>query len=637
MTEEILTDFGDITLDYDELMKKKAAVISLVINKDVKCSNPNIETFRFMGLSVEKDKKRDNEKLKSFLLEKISSLEKSQVRFLVENVTYKDFDNGKIGQWRLRLDPYSPYYDKFVFNGHSIILECFRKQKRLSVRQISLQKVSRRPYTSEGILLGPVLIIRDETNKLPDETYMRDADFEWLQDLPRRRIDLEGRLNEWNEYISTYLTSINNKQAWIAYRNLERINPSRAKIQISIQNHSKSAYRFFYPDDVVSVLKEKIPDDKEWKPNEDTSDPEQIGTIAEGIDIRKYMVPDNSYVIEEGFDSKKSGNNNREDEWIELEIELDDKYVYDIEGFVGDNDEIQISKDLLNSLPRSGSLVNSLFADKLPLILQEKAIRRLKEGNSVNPRLEDFLFDIKTAKEPSRKESINGDTLVQKALNEKQLEALEKSLNAPDISLIQGPPGTGKTTVIAELCHQTVLRGGKVLIASQSNLAVDNALSRLSNKSNIMPIRIGKHTEEGSDFVEENVVQRWFTSVKENIDNVIENQDLLIENFESYENSLKEIQKFKNLEESLINEIGAKGKELEFFNNDISRMKTKKSDYNEEINSLSCILSILNNIQSHQTYPQKEKFCKFAEIYPAIVDLLNKKLELIFTSASIPN
>jgi len=78
-----------------------------------------------------------------------------------------------------------------------------------------------------------------------------------------------------------------------------------------------------------------------------------------------------------------------------------------------------------------------------------------------------------------------------------------------------------------------------------------------------------------------------------------------------------------------------KRKEIEFFASEISSKETKKSDYNEEINSVSCILSILIDIQSHRIYPEKEKFCKFAEIYPSIVDLLNKKLELIFTSSSI--
>src|SRR5258708_35510666 len=69
--------------------------------------------------------------------------------------------------------------------------------------------------------------------------------------------------------------------------------------------------------------------------------------------------------------------------------------------------------------------------------------------------------------------------LLQPRLNDGQRAAVEGALNAPDLFLIQGPPGTGKTTVIAEICYQNALRGQRTLIASQANLAVDNALSRL--------------------------------------------------------------------------------------------------------------------------------------------------------------
>ena len=74
----------------------------------------------------------------------------------------------------------------------------------------------------------------------------------------------------------------------------------------------------------------------------------------------------------------------------------------------------------------------------------------------------------------------------------KQLEAVAKSMLARDLALIQGPPGTGKTTVIAEIIWQTLSRNpeAKVLITSQTNLAVDNALGRLKGKPGIRPARI---------------------------------------------------------------------------------------------------------------------------------------------------
>ena len=56
---------------------------------------------------------------------------------------------------------------------------------------------------------------------------------------------------------------------------------------------------------------------------------------------------------------------------------------------------------------------------------------------------------------------------------------MQKILSVPDVCLIQGPPGTGKTTVIAEAIYQLVIRNKRVLVASQANLAVDNALERL--------------------------------------------------------------------------------------------------------------------------------------------------------------
>ena len=87
--------------------------------------------------------------------------------------------------------------------------------------------------------------------------------------------------------------------------------------------------------------------------------------------------------------------------------------------------------------------------------------------------------------------------------NPGQKAAVEKVLSAEDLVLIQGPPGTGKTTVIAEICYQVALRGGRTLITSQANLAVDNALSHLVHKPVIRAVRKGraeKVGEEGQPF-----------------------------------------------------------------------------------------------------------------------------------------
>lgn len=65
--------------------------------------------------------------------------------------------------------------------------------------------------------------------------------------------------------------------------------------------------------------------------------------------------------------------------------------------------------------------------------------------------------------------------------NPSQLDAVKRSFAEDKFFLIQGPPGTGKTTVIKELIHQQLNKNedSRILIVSQSNVAVDNVLKGL--------------------------------------------------------------------------------------------------------------------------------------------------------------
>lgn len=143
------------------------------------------------------------------------------------------------------------------------------------------------------------------------------------------------------------------------------------------------------------------------------------------------------------------------------------------------------------------------------LINIERMLRAMKKvtnpggrnGFPVNMNLSNFLFDPHEVRS-SADELESVKTTILKNLNEpllrnqtKQVEAVAKTLLAKDMSIIQGPPGTGKTTVIAEIIWQTLTENpkAKILITSQTNLAVDNALERLKGKKLVRPIRIGKN------------------------------------------------------------------------------------------------------------------------------------------------
>lgn len=59
---------------------------------------------------------------------------------------------------------------------------------------------------------------------------------------------------------------------------------------------------------------------------------------------------------------------------------------------------------------------------------------------------------------------------------------IQKALACEDIFFLQGPPGTGKTTAIVEIILQTLQSkpDARILITSETHVAVDNALDRLT-------------------------------------------------------------------------------------------------------------------------------------------------------------
>lgn len=163
-----------------------------------------------------------------------------------------------------------------------------------------------------------------------------------------------------------------------------------------------------------------------------------------------------------------------------------------------------------------------------------KAMKKVTEpgnriGFPINKNLPNFLFDPCEARiynaDISEEEkrivsNLNEPLLKQQA---KQLEAVTKAILSNDMALIQGPPGTGKTTVIAEIIWQTLLKNpqSKILITSQTNLAVDNALERLAGKKLVRPIRIGnidKFENEGKVYSNDRI-RKWLNAKNEKDEN----------------------------------------------------------------------------------------------------------------------
>lgn len=208
-------------------------------------------------------------------------------------------------------------------------------------------------------------------------------------------------------------------------------------------------------------------------------------------------------------------------------------------------DEKKQTDSFLRFWKANGSKINSVHAnligDRSKLDWLQDAISKLGTGESikgpnntpVNEKIREFIFDTSKAEPVFRYENTDiEDTPEFKAfdrtavlkLNDSQKKAVLKGIEARDLCMLQGPPGTGKTTVIAELIWQHIRKdqNTRLLLTSETNLAVDNALEKLMNEkavnpdmarylSLIKPLRFGKpqkFEEEGKRYSIERI-EKW--------------------------------------------------------------------------------------------------------------------------------
>jgi len=170
-------------------------------------------------------------------------------------------------------------------------------------------------------------------------------------------------------------------------------------------------------------------------------------------------------------------------------------------------------------LPGHAVLDPHLGPDEAALNRQRQAVDDVQQDKSARPDLRELLLEPARNREP-KPVSISEWN---RELDERKREAIEKALGAPDIYVVQGPPGTGKTSFIAELVEQT-LRGNseaRVLIASQTNVAVDNALQRLADGGQASMVRLASADPSRVDesvrhLLLDAQMKRWARTVRKN-------------------------------------------------------------------------------------------------------------------------
>lgn len=127
---------------------------------------------------------------------------------------------------------------------------------------------------------------------------------------------------------------------------------------------------------------------------------------------------------------------------------------------------------------------------------QKTAVDAVRYGRSVNPELGGYIVspDRVPVPEPVAVEFINPN------IDDDKKDAVIAAQSGPALLLVEGPPGTGKTTFITELVLQTLRAdpNARVLLTSQTHVALDNSLERIVGQSGmpVSAVRIGQEDDE---------------------------------------------------------------------------------------------------------------------------------------------
>jgi hypothetical protein len=369
-----------------------------------------------------------------------------------------------------------PHSDMPAVGSVTLALRAKRKQGKLAI---------------EGVEVTPHAALRDFEARVSapmiwqnSAAYMLPVDLDALRSLPFHRAEAAKRLTAWHGYLDWMEKLIKSRQVSLHYLAWRQDGPNALLFLTEASNAP-------LPPGLEIAASTELPvEDGPGEARARRAKDSNVSKLGQIESVRHSRLED------------------RQD-WNGVEVRKQHRIV----RVRLDEDHIEEGREL--EIPDSGFLVSAIAGDLAPLHNQRHGVDRLMKSQGFSPRLADFLFDSSAASVPA--EVLPLPPLDEaRQLNPGQAEAVAKALSAPDLCLIQGPPGTGKTTVIADICLRATREGKRVLVASQTNLAVDNALSRLAGVPWVRPLRKGKKAsvdEEFRAYLEENVVHRWFDTV----------------------------------------------------------------------------------------------------------------------------
>lgn len=183
----------------------------------------------------------------------------------------------------------------------------------------------------------------------------------------------------------------------------------------------------------------------------------------------------------------------------------------DVEEVIGDKLVLYVKFGEPDKLPHSGELCFDTSAALGALNRQKAALDAVRFDRAVRSDIRQLLVNPQEVRTPD----VEMDMQFVQPLNESQQEVVKAALSTEDFLIVQGPPGTGKTTFITEVVLQTVKANpnARILLSSQTHVALDNALERIQAKNtNLKLVRIGNHervSENVHSLLLEKQMEEW--------------------------------------------------------------------------------------------------------------------------------
>lgn len=261
-----------------------------------------------------------------------------------------------------------------------------------------------------------------------------------------------------------------------------------------------------------------------------------------------------------------------------------------------------------------------------------RSIKSIRNGDSLNPHLSEWMFDVTKVRVPDETDNVEIDHWLDPniANNPSQREAVLKILRSKDLFLLQGPPGNGKTTVIAESIYQLAIRGNRILLASQSNDAVDNALDKLKTSPAIRSVRMNckrEDLDENMDIPsEKNCLKYFYKAIAKDI------STSTLERWEKDLNAGNSLQKDLRDYRLKVEDINRYQGELNEVNESLQKLYSSRDQKTAEYEK-AC-RTIENTILQKRNL---EKFLKFTEGENVDFSLFDDQLKIVEQVASSMN